>query len=104
MKTVMTLEVDANLGAAYLQFSDRDVAETVELTPEVQVDVDAFGNLVGVEILELGADVPVTELESRFNITPSQRVAVNQLRASLASFSTMSSSGPGIGNVQLQPA
>lgn len=49
----MTLEVDAELGAAYLQVRDAPVARTVEFTPDVQVDVDAAGQVVGVEFLDV---------------------------------------------------
>lgn len=46
-----TLEVDMNVNAAYINFTDEPIVQTVELTPYVLVDVDETGAVVGVEFL-----------------------------------------------------
>lgn len=45
----VTYDPDAN--ALYLRFSDNEIAETLELSESVYVDVDAAGIPVGFEIL-----------------------------------------------------
>ena len=51
----ITYDPEAN--ALYLQFSVNEIAETVELSESVYVDVDADGLLVGIEILDATAEV-----------------------------------------------
>jgi uncharacterized protein YuzE len=62
----ITVEIDTNVGAAYIELSDEPIVETVEVTPSVQVDVDATGTVVGVELLSLDADLPVELLERAY--------------------------------------
>ncbi len=45
------LEVDRSVGTAYIYLTGERVARTVELSRTIQVDVDANGIPVGVEIL-----------------------------------------------------
>lgn len=57
-----TLIHDREAEALYLQFSDEEITETIELADNVYVDVDKDGNPVGFEILgaepELLASLP----------------------------------------------
>ncbi len=45
------LTYDPKVKALYLKFSETEIAETLELSNTVYVDVDAHGQLVGFEIL-----------------------------------------------------
>lgn len=45
------LTYDPKVKALYLKFSETEIAETLELSSTVYVDVDAHGQLVGFEIL-----------------------------------------------------
>jgi uncharacterized protein YuzE len=55
---------DREAEALYLQFSDEEITETIELADNVYVDVDKDGNPVGFEILgaepNLLASLPVS--------------------------------------------
>lgn len=42
---------DPDVKALYLQFSDAEIAETLELSEDVYIDVDADGQPVGFEVL-----------------------------------------------------
>ncbi|MGC4192114.1 MAG: DUF2283 domain-containing protein [Thermomicrobiales bacterium] len=46
-----TLTYDRDANALYLRFSSRPIEETVALSDSVYVDVDAEGEVVGVEVL-----------------------------------------------------
>lgn len=46
-----TLAYDREANALYIRFTDQEVAETVELSESVYVDMDADGEPVGFEIL-----------------------------------------------------
>ena len=64
---MITLSVDVNLGAAYIELTDEPIVETVEVTPSVQVDIDKSGTVVGVELLSLTADLPIEVMDRMFN-------------------------------------
>jgi uncharacterized protein YuzE len=66
--TRMSLQVDAEAGAAYLRLSDNPVARTVEFSDDIYVDLNALDVVVGVELLDLGTAVPLDELERRFHV------------------------------------
>jgi uncharacterized protein YuzE len=65
-ETMITLSVDPGLGVAYIKFSDDQIIETVEVTPSVQVDVDATNTVVGIELLSATADLPIETLGRAF--------------------------------------
>lgn len=52
-----TLTYDREADALYLQFSEEDIVETLELAENVYVDVDKDGNPVGFEVLGAGPDL-----------------------------------------------
>jgi len=52
-----TISIDGDDRALYVAFNDRDVAETVELAPNVFLDVDSDYEVVGVEILHASPDL-----------------------------------------------
>ena len=47
----MELTVDREAQAAYLRLTDHPVARTVQVSPDVLVDLDSGGEAVGVELL-----------------------------------------------------
>ncbi|HVL23280.1 MAG TPA: DUF2283 domain-containing protein [Thermomicrobiales bacterium] len=52
MKDTPTLTYDPDVKALYIQLTDSDVLETVELAKGVYLDLDADGQAVGFEILD----------------------------------------------------
>jgi uncharacterized protein YuzE len=94
MMSDITLSVDTNVGAAYIKLTDEPIVETVEVNPDVQVDIDSMGAVVGVEILNLATDIPADELVARFHFRESDHaLALSQLRRSAAVFVSSASSG-----------
>ncbi len=59
------LEIDRSIGAAYIHLSDEPVARTVELARNIQVDVDASGVAVGVELLNWTVPERAPEFDCR---------------------------------------
>lgn len=97
--------VDHNVGAAYIQLGSNPVAETIEMTPEIQVDIDKLGVAVGIEILSLGANIPITEIATRFHIHSTVVERIRKVRPSISSFvasfsSTTGNAAPAVGSVQ----
>ncbi|OBI23829.1 hypothetical protein A5711_10025 [Mycobacterium sp. E2238] len=91
---VITLSVDTSVGAAYIRLTDEPIAETVEETSDIQVDIDATGAVVGIEVLNLSADLPVESLSEKFHFSdPNHVLALSQVKHAI--HAAMFSQGPG---------
>jgi len=51
----MNLSFDSKSGAAYWKISTKPIAKTVEVSTHVMCDIDAAGNLCGLEFLNYSA-------------------------------------------------
>ena len=49
----MTIQYDAEADSAYIRFSEKPVSETQEESDVCILDLDAAGNLIGVELLSV---------------------------------------------------
>jgi uncharacterized protein YuzE len=66
------IEIDHEADLTYLQLSPGPVTRTIEFTPEINVDLDEFGMVVGIESLS-SADLfdvsLLTRLVERYHVT-----------------------------------
>lgn len=46
------IDVDDSVNAAYITFSQESVARTIEVSGSLLVDLDACGDVVGIELLD----------------------------------------------------
>src|SRR5262245_9437204 len=109
MNSRIVLNVDTDVGAAYLKLTDEPIVETVEVTPDVQVDVDATGTVVGIELLDLSAEIPTEILNRTFQFAaPDHVVILSRLRPSigaLVTYGSYASTGQAyVPALSLQPA
>ena len=51
---------DGEAQAAYLTLTDKPVSRTIEITPNILLDVDVDGEAVGLELLNVPTGKPVT--------------------------------------------
>jgi uncharacterized protein YuzE len=63
----VTVDLEAN--AAYLYLLDADIVRTEFVSDVVNVDIDDHGSVVGVELLDLEAELPYDLLREGFNLT-----------------------------------
>ena len=70
-ETAVSVKIDTEAGAAYLRLGRGLVARTVEFDEDIYVDLDQFGVVVGIELLDLDTSLPLDELGSRFHIDAS---------------------------------
>jgi uncharacterized protein YuzE len=70
-ETVVSVKIDTEVGAAYLRLGRSQVARTVEFDEDIYVDLDQFGVVVGIELLDLDTSQPLDELGTRFHINAS---------------------------------
>ncbi|MGI9000033.1 MAG: DUF2283 domain-containing protein [Pseudonocardia sp.] len=82
---MIKVEVDTVIGAAYIQLSDTAVSRTEEYSEDINVDLDAHGMVVGIELLDTSMSVPLDELVVRYHIKSS---TMTHLLASLQSASS----------------
>jgi uncharacterized protein YuzE len=105
---MITVSVDTNVGAAYIELTGEPIVETVEVSPSVQVDITETGTIVGVELLSLTAELPIEVLDRKFSFPP--LIDAQTLSRIWGSFSYTTSTGQGQGQayvspvLQLQPA
>jgi len=104
MATTVTLEIDNYVGAAYITLSENEVVRTVEVTPEVMVDLDAMDVAVGVEILDLTADIPIGPLMRDYHIHSDVASLLQKIRPSVTGFVASFSSSGGQAAANITPA
>ncbi|GLZ41219.1 DUF2283 domain-containing protein [Actinokineospora sp. NBRC 105648] len=95
----ISLEIDQEAGAAYLQFLDSAVTRSVEFSDSIVVDLDEHDVAVGIEVLDLNISVPLDELAAKHHIrTESLAVLVQALRSSSPAntYAAGSHAGPGL--------
>ncbi|MCW1250644.1 DUF2283 domain-containing protein [Acaricomes phytoseiuli] len=91
--------VDTEVNAAYLQLSDREVASTIEYSEELLIDLDGFGLIRGIELLDLEAAIPYEDLASNFHIHGN----VLALFRDISSWSRSTVSSDTAGHTELHP-
>lgn len=64
----MRLKFDLNAGALYIRLSDQRVARTREIDDNTNVDVDAAGEVVGIEVISIIDPWPLAEILDSFPI------------------------------------
>ncbi len=52
------IRYDAEANAAYMRLSESRVIESAEVSPDVILDYDAEGHIVGIELLDARAQLP----------------------------------------------
>ena len=77
----MRLDYDLDARALYVTITNGPVARTVPVDDSTNVDVDAGGQLVGVEVLDYGRPWPLEQILSRWRVSESH---AGCLRAVLA--------------------
>ncbi|QCV93948.1 DUF2283 domain-containing protein [Acidipropionibacterium acidipropionici] len=87
------VSVDFEAGAAYLQVSDHQVVETIEILPGLLIDLDELRCAVGVEVLSLGLEIPVEEITHRYHVRREDLAALPQMRPAITSFVARQAAG-----------
>ncbi|WP_245413680.1 DUF2283 domain-containing protein [Mangrovicella endophytica] len=56
--TPLRIRYDAETNAAYMRLSEAQVAESAEVSPDIVLDYDAEGHIVGIELLDARKQLP----------------------------------------------
>lgn len=68
------IDLDRVANYAHVRLSNEAIAHTVHLTDSLLVDVDALGMVVGIEVLDLAAEIPFPDPQSFCRVRNTQRV------------------------------
>jgi uncharacterized protein YuzE len=80
------VEIDLDAYAAYISLTDNAVTRSVEVTPDVIVDLDDMAVVVGIEVLALDADIPHAELVTKFHVHSEVIDALDLIRPSVGTY------------------
>jgi uncharacterized protein YuzE len=86
MAETLVLEVDHTARAAYVRFSAGPIVRTVEHGDSINIDLDRFGVVVGIEVLDLAAELPFQVLVTQYHVDSRQVDLLRLLRPSISGF------------------
>ena len=75
----MNFSYDDTADALYIQVAGSLVAQTHQIDPGTMVDVDQFGRVVGIEVLQPARDWPLEEIKSRFEFGQHEKDILDSL-------------------------
>lgn len=90
-----TVAVDFAVDAAYVQFSDAAVKNTVEFSDSIMVDFDEYRMVVGIEILGTKTTIPFSKLTEVAHVPATHVEALRSLMPSIQQ-SVLSSATDGV--------
>jgi len=83
MDEALKVSVDRLANCAYVGLSEASVVRTERVNDLVNADVDEEGRIVGLELLALGANVPLKEIANKFHLSTSETQKFASALASL---------------------
>ena len=86
------LSVDHDAEVADIRLSDNRVEQTQEVNDAVMVDLDDMGVVVGIDILDLAAEIPYDRLVSEYHVYSDVVEALKLIQPSIQGF--LLSTGP----------
>lgn len=72
-ETSVSVKIDTEAAASHLHLGRGQVGRTVQFDEVIYVDLDQFGVVVGIELLDLDTSVRLDELSARFDLYASAR-------------------------------
>lgn len=82
------ITIDPQVDAAYIQLTPKTVTTTIALTEDVNIDLDDNRCVVGIEVLTLAAEIPFSDLTTRYHVTSDVIDALRLIRPSVSTFVT----------------
>jgi len=93
-RRAVRIELDPRADAAYIALSDGEVVDTVQISSDVLVDLDAFGVVVGIEVLRLAAELPTLRLKNEWHVHSEVIDLLDFIRPDVKTFVASASSVP----------
>ncbi len=93
--TIM-LSIDMTADCAYIRLSTLPVSRSVSATDAVVVDLDELNMVVGIEVLEMGAEIPFQQLVERFHVHSDVIERLRVIRPSVSGFLSLTQSSEAV--------
>ena len=90
------VSIDTTANAAYIELSDNPVARTDEYHELINIDLDAHGVVVGIEILGEGVALPFADLMTRYHVRSEIVELLRRIRPNVMSYASVSTGNDGI--------
>lgn len=91
----ITIEVDTALDAAYIRLSDKAIVRTIAHNDDINIDLDQYGVVVGIEVLSERAPLPFTDLGDRYHVHHDVVELLRLIRPDVASYLELTSGTDG---------
>ena len=75
----MNFSYDYSADALYIELTGSIVAQTHQIDAGTMVDVDNFGKVVGIEVLQPARDWPLEEIKARFEFSKNEKAILDSL-------------------------
>lgn len=92
----INVSVDMTDDCAYIRLSSNPIRRSISVTDAVVVDVDEFHMVVGIEVLELGAELPFADLVERFHVHSDVVEILRKIRPSVSGFLSLTQSSEAV--------
>jgi uncharacterized protein YuzE len=79
MDIMNEISIDLELNSAYIQISKGEVARTVSITSEINLDLKEDSSVLGIELLDLDADLPFALLSDSYKVEPTVLEMIHNL-------------------------
>jgi uncharacterized protein YuzE len=89
------VDIDRSADAAYIRLSASPICQTRCVNDSVNVDLDELGLVVGVEMLQLAAEIPFSALVTDFHVHSEVVETLRLLRPSIQGFVMLQAAGDG---------
>ena len=80
------LTIDQSANSAYIRLLNKPVKSSKVVNDDIIIDLDDMNLVIGIEILDLEAEIPFTELMSEFHVHSSTVELLRRLRPSISGF------------------
>ena len=75
----MKFSYDYTADALYIKITDSLVDQTHQIDSGTMVDVDNFGRVVGIEVLQPARAWPLEDIKSQYNLTTNEKAILDSL-------------------------
>ena len=80
------LSIDRAANSAYIQMLDGEITVSKPIGEDIVLDLDQFRQVVGIEFLDLQAEIPFSHLIDKFHFRPETVEALRRVCPSISGF------------------
>ena len=82
----ISVSIDHEADAAYISLSNNPIVRTISVTQDVIIDLDEMNVAVGIEVLTLAAEIPLSRLVTDYHVHSQVADHLRLIQPSVAGF------------------